>query len=66
MKIQKSALTQPVAHSAGEGSFDPNAKPIWEMIVEIGAAVPPEDWDNVPTDGAQKLNHYLYGHAKKS
>ena len=46
--------------------FEPNARPIWEVIDEIGASVPAGDWDKVPTDGAQNLNHYLYGHAKKS
>lgn len=50
----------------GEISFDPNARPVWEIIEEIGASVPAEEWDKVPTDGAQNLDHYLYGHAKKS
>lgn len=50
----------------GEVPFDPNARPIWEVIEEIGAAVPPEEWDKVPTDAAQNLDHYLYGHPKKS
>ena len=51
---------------AGGTSFDPSAKPIWEIIEEIGAAVPAEEWDKVPTDGARNLDHYLYGHAKHS
>lgn len=61
--VSVSDLTvQPV----GELPFDPNAKPIWEVIEEIGANVPAAEWDNVPTDGAQNLDHYLYGHEKKS
>lgn len=51
---------------AGEVPFDSEAKPIWEVIEEIGANVPAGEWDKVPTDGAQNLDHYLYGHAKKS
>lgn len=51
--------------SAGGTSFDPTAKPIWHVIEEIGAAVPAKDWDKVPTDGTQNLDHYLYGHPKK-
>jgi hypothetical protein len=47
-------------------AFDPSAKPIWEVIEEIGAAVPAGEWARVPADGAQNLDHYLYGHAKKS
>jgi hypothetical protein len=50
----------------GEVPFDPSAKPIWEVIEEIGAAVPAGEWEKVPADGAQNLDHYLYGHAKKS
>jgi D-lyxose ketol-isomerase len=50
----------------GEIAFDPSAKPIWEVIEEIGAAVPAGEWASVPADGAQNLDHYLYGHAKKT
>ena len=50
----------------GEVLFDPSAKPIWEVIEEIGAAVPVGEWENVPADGARNLDHYLFGHAKKS
>ena len=50
----------------GEVAFDPSARPIWEVIEEIGAAVPVGEWARVPADGAQNLDHYLYGHAKKS
>jgi hypothetical protein len=50
---------------AGEVPFEANAKPIWQVIEEIGASVPPEEWEKVPADGAQNLGHYLYGHAKK-
>jgi hypothetical protein len=42
----------------------PSAKPIWEIVEEIGRSVPMEEWANVPTDGARNLDHYLYGHAK--
>ena len=41
------------------------AKPFWKWIVELGESVSKEDWKNVPTDGAQNLDHYLYGHPKK-
>ena len=51
---------------AGPIAFDPKARPIWEIIEEIAATVPEADWANVPTDGAQNLDHYLYGHAKKA
>lgn len=37
------------------------SRPIWEVIVEIGASVPPEEWDKVPRDLSKNLKHYLYG-----
>ncbi len=57
---------KPANNPAAEATLDPDARPIWEVIVEIGAAVPAGEWNKVPTDGAQNLNHYLYGHAKAS
>lgn len=51
---------------AGELPFDPKARPIWEVIEEIGASVPATEWEKVPTDGAANLDHYLYGHPKKT
>ena len=50
---------------AGEKRFDETAKPIWEVIAEIGESIPAEEWAKVPTDGAMNYKHYLYGHAKK-
>lgn len=42
-----------------------DARPIWERVVEIGAAVPPEDWARVPRDLSKNLDHYLYGAPKE-
>ena len=42
------------------------SKPFWKWIVELGESVPQADWDKVPTDGAQNLDHYLYGHPKRA
>jgi len=38
---------------------------IWEKIAGITASVPAEEWERLPSDLAQNLDHYLYG-AKKS
>jgi hypothetical protein len=40
-------------------------KPIWEVVLEIGASVPAEEWAKVPTDAARNLHHYLYGAPKE-
>ncbi len=38
---------------------------LWEEIDEVVESAPPETWDDVPTDGASQLDHYLYGAPKK-
>ena len=52
--------------SIGETPFDPDAPPIWETIAAIGRSIPEEAWDNVPTDLAANLHHYLYGDPKEN
>ena len=39
---------------------DDSLRPIWESIIELGASVPSEEWDRVPTDLAANLDRYLY------
>jgi predicted transcriptional regulator len=46
--------------------FDETAKPIWKEIEEIAARIPKEEWDKIPIDAAENLDHYLYGHPRKS
>lgn len=42
----------------GELSFDPDAPPIWELIAEISAQVPDEEWKKLPTDLARRFDYY--------
>jgi len=35
-----------------------------EMFARLRKSVPPEAWDEMPSDGAQNYKHYLYGHPK--
>ena len=50
---------------AREKRFDKNARPIWEVLEELGKSIPIKEWAKVPRDGARNLDHYLYGHAKR-
>src|SRR5438477_5348529 len=50
---------------AREQRLDKNARPIWESLEELGKSIPKKEWAKVPRDGAQNLDHYLYGHAKR-
>ena len=43
-----------------DSSYDGSVKPVWEQIVEIGASVPEEEWEKLPSDLAANLDHYLY------
>lgn len=40
-------------------------RPIEEVLGEIGARVPPEEWARLPTDFSDQLDHYLYGTPKR-
>ncbi len=37
-----------------------------ELFAAITASVPDEEWEKVPTDLSENLDHYLYGHPKRS
>ena len=37
-----------------------------EMFDRLRDSVPPDTWDNVPTDLARNKNHYRYGHPKEA
>ena len=40
------------------------AESILDMFERLRKSVPPQAWDNMPTDGAKNYRHYLYGHPK--
>ena len=40
-------------------------KPIWEVVDELRQGVPPEEFAKLPKDGAEQLDHYLYGSPKR-
>lgn len=39
-------------------SFDAAAVPIWELVAEISAQVPDEEWQKLPTDLARRFDYY--------
>ena len=38
---------------------------ILEMFERLRNSVPPDTWDNMPTDFVKNKKHYLYGHPKE-
>jgi hypothetical protein len=54
-------VTDLTVQQSGEATYDPNAQPIWEIALEIGAAVPAEEWAAVPSDLSKNLDYHRYG-----
>ncbi len=40
-------------------------RPIWEEIEELAASIPDEEFQKLPVDGAEQLDHYIYGLPKR-
>ena len=49
------------AAEAGAG----RAKPIWEVAAELRKTVPASEWEKLPVDGAEQLDHYIHGGPKR-
>jgi Arc/MetJ-type ribon-helix-helix transcriptional regulator len=43
----------------------PAYKPIWEVAADIRKSIPAEEWAKLPKDGAEQLDHYIYGSPKR-
>ena len=42
----------------GELKYDSEAKPIWEIAVEIGTKIPESEWEKVPQDLSKNFDFY--------
>ena len=47
-------------------TMKPESRHISEVIAEIMADVPQEEFARLPKDGATEHGHYLYGHPKRN
>jgi hypothetical protein len=41
-------------------------RPIWQAIQDNMKDVTPEEFAELPKDGASELDHYLYGHPRRN
>ena len=48
-----------------EESYDQTARPIEGLLNELAKEIPQEEWDRLPSDLNDNLDHYLYGVPKK-
>ncbi|MEK7403628.1 MAG: hypothetical protein AAB225_00830 [Acidobacteriota bacterium] len=44
-----------------ESNESPVERPIEEILKELAAGIPREEWDRLPADLTDHLDHYLYG-----
>jgi hypothetical protein len=70
MEPEKTKQGNVVELTAADGTvyrieYDPNAKPIWEKILEIARELPDDVVAQLPTDGAEQHDHYIYGLPKR-
>lgn len=52
-------------HPVGELPYDATATPIEDVLGELAREVPQEEWDRLPPDLTDNLDHYLYGTPKR-
>ena len=63
--VQRLKQEQAQQSVSGQAQAAPKHKPIWEVVDELRKNVPPEEFAKLPKDGAEQLDHYLYGSPKR-
>lgn len=48
-----------------ETHYDRSARPIEDLLQELAKEVPNEEWEKLPSDLNDNLDHYLYGIPKQ-
>ena len=49
----------------GDQVYDAKARPIWDIIEEVGKCISEKEWEQFPKDASINLDRYLYGKEKK-
>ena len=63
--LRVTEIEELVLGPAGEASYDPSAPPIEEVLAGLAREVPKAEWDKLPSDLTDNLDHYLYGTPKR-
>ena len=70
LDLEEGAEVEVSVESAPVGASEETPAPkgglagIVERVKELHKAIPPEELDGRPSDGAKNYKHYLYGHPK--
>ncbi|MBC8394343.1 MAG: hypothetical protein H8E17_17460 [Deltaproteobacteria bacterium] len=59
LQVEELKLTTPETH------YDRSARPIEDLLQELAREVPKEEWEKLPRDLNDNLDHYLYGVPKQ-
>ena len=51
--------------TTAETHYDQSARPIEDILEELAREIHQEEWDRLPGDLNDNLDHYLYGIPKK-
>ena len=54
------ALNEWLEAEVGVGTL-PSERSLEDIVIENFRTVPPEEWERVPHDLVERLDHYLYG-----
>lgn len=69
--IEKLALLSPdkqqqvLAFTEELAQQESSGQTLWDMMQECIRDIPPDAFDDLPSDGALNLDHYLYGAPKR-
>jgi Tfp pilus assembly protein PilN len=60
------ALVEALLHKQQLAQSESTHRPISEIFEELSSLIPLEEWAELPRDGAEQHDHYLYGSPKQS
>ncbi|HLN27358.1 MAG TPA: type II toxin-antitoxin system ParD family antitoxin [Gemmataceae bacterium] len=64
---QKEASDSERSVDASKASATKDARePAWKRVLDIMNRVPDKDYDRIPSDGSEQLDHYIYGGSKRT
>jgi len=63
--LRVTQIEQLTFEPVGEAAYDQNARSIEEVLAGLAYEVPKAEWDRLPSDLTDNLDHYLYGLPKK-
>ena len=49
----------------GDIPYDTTARPIEEVLTDLAREIPQEEWERLPADLAENIDHYVYGTPKR-